>query len=137
VVEAALEARGFDARGGEEGGDLRGEGGRAFAGEGGFVEVGGEAVEAGGEGLVGLAGVENKKMMEKRNRVNILVDEVGVLGVVEVNLIGLVGLPVGGKDDYGLGLDLLGDLLADGLEDRVDGVGCVVLDVGLGCVSRD
>ena len=52
-----------------------------------------------------------------------------------MDLVGLVGLPVGGKDDYGLGLDLLGDLLADGLEDGVDGVGGVVLDIGLGCVS--
>ena len=79
--------------------------------------------------------MKEKRKKEKGNRVNILIDEVGVLGVVEVNLIGLVGLPVGGKDDYGLGLDLLGDLLADCLEDGVDGVGGVVLDIGLGCVS--
>jgi hypothetical protein len=84
----------------------------------------------------GKKGKKNKKKKEGNEKQgDILVDEVGVLGVVEVDLVGLVGLPVGGKDDYGLGLDLLGDLLADGLEDRVDGVGGVVLDIGLGCVS--
>ena len=48
-----------------------------------------------------------------------------------MDLVGL-GLPVGGEDYHGFGLDLLGDLLADGLEDGVDGVGSVVLDVRLG-----
>lgn len=62
---------------------------------------------------------------------NILVDEVGVLGVVEVDLVGL-GLPVGREDYDGRGLDLLGNLLADGLENGIDGVCGVVLDVGLG-----
>lgn len=65
---------------------------------------------------------------------NTLVDEVGVLGVVEVDLVGLVGLPVGGKDNYGLGLDLLRDLLANCLEDGVDRMCGVVLDIGLECV---
>lgn len=60
-----------------------------------------------------------------------LVDEVGFLGIVEMDLVGF-GLPVGGKDYHGLGLDLLGYLLADGLEDWVDGVLGFVLDVGLG-----
>lgn len=81
----------------------------------------GEAVEAGGYVLVG--GITGKGM-------DILVDEVGVLGVVKVDFVGL-GLPVGGEDYYRFGLDLLGDLLANLLENGVDGVGGVVLNVGL------
>lgn len=62
-----------------------------------------------------------------------LVDEVGVLGHVDVDSI-LGTHPVRREDD-GLGLDLLGDFAADLLEDRVDGV-LGVLDVGLCSVSR-
>lgn len=63
----------------------------------------------------------------------ILVDEVGLFGVVDMDFVwaDVFGLPVGGEDYYGGGLDFLGDFLADGLEDGVDGVGGVVLDVGL------
>ena len=47
-----------------------------------------------------------------------------------MDFVGL-GLPVGGENYDGFGLDLLGDFFADGLEHGVDGVGCVVLDVWL------
>lgn len=61
----------------------------------------------------------------------VLVDEVGLFGVVEMDFVGL-GLPVGGEDYHCFGLDLLGYFLADGLEDWVDGVFDFVLNVGLG-----
>jgi hypothetical protein len=64
---------------------------------------------------------------------NPLVDQIGLLGVVELDLIGL-GLPVGREHHDSLGFDLLSDLLADRLQDGVDGVGLVVLDVRLGTV---
>lgn len=69
---------------------------------------------------------------------DILVDEVGVLGIVEVDLVWF-SLPVSREDYHSLGLHFLCDLLADPLEDRVDGMLLVVLDVRLGeeiCVSR-
>ncbi len=50
--------------------------------------------------------------------------------VVEVDLVRF-GLPVGGEDYNGLGLDLLSDLLADCLEDRIHGMCCIVLYIGL------
>lgn len=108
VVQAALEPPGRDPRLGEQGDDagrqLRGAG----RGEGGLVKLGREAVE--------------------------VVDEVGEDRVVEVDLAGRGGLPVGREDHDGFRLDLLGDFPADALEDRVDRVGRVVLDVGLGDV---
>lgn len=65
----------------------------------------------------------------------LLVDEVGLFGVVDVDLVGgALGLPVGGEDDDGGGFYFLADFFADGLEDGVGGVGGVVLHVGLGGV---
>lgn len=63
----------------------------------------------------------------------IFVDEVGFFGVVDVDFVwvDVFGLLVGGEDYYGGGFDFLGDFFVDGLEDGVDGVGGVVLDVGL------
>lgn len=61
---------------------------------------------------------------------NKLVYQVGVLVLVDVNLVPCA-LPVRGKDDDGLGLDLLCDFPANLLQDRVGGVLCVILDGGL------
>ena len=84
------------------GGQLRGTRG----GEGGLVEVIGKTVE--------------------------VVDQIGgTAAVVEVDLARGGRLPVGGEDDHGGGLDARDDFVADGLQDGVDGVGGVILDVGL------
>lgn len=61
---------------------------------------------------------------------NKLVYQVGVLVLVDVNLVPCA-LPVRGKHDDGLGLDLLCDFPANLLQDRVGGVLCVILDGGL------
>ena len=106
VVEAALEPPRGDPGLGEQRDDSGSELGGSGRGESGLVELGGEPVK--------------------------VVDEVGEDRVVEVDLVGRGGLPVGGEDHDGFGFDLLGDFLADALEDRVDRVGGVVLDVRLG-----
>jgi hypothetical protein len=62
---------------------------------------------------------------------NILINKISVLGVVEVDLVGL-GLPVSRENHKSLGFHFLSDLLADGLKDGVGGVFRLILDIRLG-----
>ena len=59
-----------------------------------------------------------------------VVEQGFLLGDVDFDGVGALGLPVRGEDDDGFGFDALGDFEAEGLELGVDGVGFVVHCVG-------